>query len=335
MENSSHIRVKIIARGLPSSEGWGRQTPNDSGQWRNCQFLFDLTEQDYNWLVVIDDVSRKINSPPEKLACPPENTILVTTEPSSITRYGKGFCSQFHYVLTSQEPRALPHPNRIYSHTGNFWFNGKTYTELSKQTPPTKTETISTVCSSKRQAHTVHALRYDFTQWLKAKLPELEIYGHGVRYVEKKHEALDRYRFHLAIENHIAPHHWTEKLADPFLSYCVPIYSGCPNVTDYFPKESLIQIDINDFEGSLASIRKALNTTGEYERRLNAVKEARRLVMHEYNLLAMLDRIIKNTSRSSCASTSGDHRLYGRKQMRLRAPMDAINFVYWRIRSRS
>jgi hypothetical protein len=34
-----------------------------------------------------------------------------------------------------------------------------------------------------------------------------------VRYVERKNDALDPYRYHVVVENHRCPHHWTEKLA--------------------------------------------------------------------------------------------------------------------------
>ena len=51
---------------------------------------------------------------------------------------------------------------------------------------------------------------------------------------------------HIAVENHIAPHHWTEKLSDSFLGYCLPFYIGCPNAADYFPEQSFIGLDIED-----------------------------------------------------------------------------------------
>jgi hypothetical protein len=330
MTKWNKIRVKIIARGQPGS-AWANQSPNLSGAWGECQFLFDLNERNYDWLVVIDDVSRKVSSPPEVLACPPENTLFVTTEPSSITHYGEAFTNQFEHVLTSQEPDALPHRNRIYSHTGNFWFHGRTFDQLTSGQPLSKTQNLSTVCSSKRQGHTMHAMRYDFTQWLKKQIPELEIYGHGVRFIEQKTEALDAFRFHLAIENHIAPHHWTEKLADPFLSFCVPIYCGCPNATDYFPVESFIQIDIKNPAESLDTIQSVIHDTNEYTRRLDAVIEARRKVMYEHNLLAKLDRIIQKNHTSSDQSKN-TIKLYGRKQMRTKAPVEMISFVRWNIK---
>ncbi|MDD2598245.1 MAG: glycosyltransferase family 10 [Kiritimatiellae bacterium] len=330
MTNLKPIRVKIIANGR-NATAWARQTPQNAARWGGCQFLLNLNEREYDWLVVIDDISKKLKSPPEILPCPQRNTILVTSEPATITRYGKGFAAQFGTLLTSQEKKFLPHPNRIHSQTGNLWFHGKSYDELQAEPPIHKTALISTVCSSKKQAHTMHSLRYNFTQRLKTELPELEIYGHGVRYIEEKHEALSPYQFHLAIENHVAPHHWTEKLSDPLLAYCVPIYSGCPNAAEYFSPESFVQIDITDPECSVATIKRVLASAGEYERRLDAVKASRQKVLREYNLLAMLDQIISDSQPDPHAQPGGI--IYNRRQMRSRSFSDLATFLCWRLRN--
>ncbi len=330
MSDLKPTRVKIIANGK-NATAWARQTPGNSARWGNCQFLLNLNEREYDWLVVIDDIYKKIRNDPEVLSCPQKNTILVTSEPATITRYGKRFAAQFGTLLTSQEEKFLPHPNRIHSQTGNRWFHGKSYDELNAETSIHKTATISTVCSSKKQAHTMHSLRYNFTQRLKTELPELDIYGHGVRYVEKKHEALSAYQFHLAIENHVAPHHWTEKLSDPFLAHCVPIYSGCPNAVDYFSSESFIQIDITDPERSIAIIKSVLATEGEYERRLDAVKESRQKVLRKYNLLSMLDQIISKPKQEKSANRDGI--IYNRRHMRSRSLADLATFLCWRVRN--
>jgi len=330
MSSIAPIRVKLVTRGKSIAGGTNlaNQCPGTQSQWGNCRFNSAPFNREYDWLVVMDDLSPILPGQKEELACPRTNTILVTSEPSSISRYGKAFAAQFGYILTSQESWALPHPNTVRSPTGNVWYYGKSYDEICREEPAPKTGLISTVCSSKQQAHTMHAQRYDFTQRLKARLPELEIFGHGVRYIEKKAEALDPYKFHLAIENHIAPHHWTEKLADAFLGYTVPIYCGCPNVFDYFPAESVIPIDIHDFEGSLETIRRVLTTEGEYERRLEAVREARRRVIEKYNLPAMISRIIENATPP--LADAGKGAIYNRRIMRVRHPADLIRFASWR-----
>jgi hypothetical protein len=328
MEKS--IRVKLISRYSTTLEEscFIPQTINNSATWGKCSFIFNALEQNYDWLVVIDDISHIIPHRIELLQCPKENTILVTTEPSSITRYGRAFAKQFHYLITNQDAKILPHPNAIRSQTGNVWFYGKDYNEIMGVTHPTKTKKLSTVCSNKQQGHTMHKLRYAFTAMMEKEIPELERYGRGFKWIEKKAEALDDYEFHVAIENHIEDNVWTEKLADAFLGFTVPIYHGCPNVYDYFPKESLIQIDINDMPGSIQKIKNIIAKEGEYERRLDAVKEARRRVLEEYNLLAMISKIVEKAELTEMAT---HQKIYSRRIMRVRYLPDLLRLFNFRI----
>jgi hypothetical protein len=323
------ITVKFIDR---YSEGnvsrWTLQCPDEEPRWGRCRFIYDPYERNYDWLVVRNDIPKALPGIKEPLACPRQNTLFFTSEPSSITRYGEAFATQFGIVLTSQEEWALPHPNAIRSQTGNIWHYRKSYNELNATEPPVKTRLMSTVCSTKKMAYTMHAKRLAFTQRLSTELPEMDYFGRGVRYIETKADALDPYQFHLAIENHISPHHWTEKLADPLLGYSIPIYYGCTNVFDYFPEGSVIPIDIDDFDGSLNKIRRILSTEGEYERRLEALIEARRRVIEEYNLPAMLSRIIENAPPAQDDADGGF--IYGRRVMRARRPDEFLRFAGWR-----
>ena len=113
----------------------------------------------------------------------------------------------------------------------------------------------------------MHSHRVRFTQWMQTQLPQLDVFGHGVRYIEDKSDAIDPYRYHIAIENHICQHHWTEKLSDSFLGLSLPFYFGCPNIADYFPEESYIPIEIGKFSESLETIQRAIRDK-EYEKRL-------------------------------------------------------------------
>ena len=324
-------KVKLVRRSskVNQESGFKKQSPRNEGKWGSCSFTFNPLEKVYDWLVIIDDIPRVIPGRVEHVSCPKENTILVTTEPTSITRYGRAFAKQFHYLITNQDEGVLPHPNAIRSQTGNVWYYGKDYDSIISVTHPTKTKKISTVCSNKQQGHTIHRLRYEFTKIMEERIPELERFGRGFKWIETKAEALDDYEFHVAIENHYAPHVWTEKLADAFLGFTVPIYYGCPNVYEYFPKDSLIQIDIYDVEGSIAKIKDIIVTEGEYERRLPAVKEARRRVIEEYNLLAMINNIVENAKEER--SSVSDYKIYNRKIMRIRHLPDLIRFFYFKI----
>lgn len=328
MENM--VKVKFVNRGSKADEEtqFRRQLPNEKAIFENCIFTFNPLVEDYDWLVIIDDVPKILPNKIENLKCPIENTILVTTEPATISRYGRAFAKQFHYLITNQPEEILPHPNVLRGQTGNLWLYWKDFDATVSMLPPLKTKKISTVCSNKQQGHTMHRLRYEFTKLMQKEIKEIERFGFGYKWIETKAEVLDDYEFHVAIENHIGEHVWTEKLADAFLGYSIPIYCGCTNIYDYFPEESLIQIDIKDVRGSLEKIKKIINTPGEYERRLPYIIEARRRIIEEYNLFAMINNIVKNSKDSEFIPNK---KIYNRRIMRLYYIPDFFRYLFFRI----
>ncbi len=301
MAETAPIRIKFIGRAASERvpEVWLRQLPGGNPNYRGCTFLFDLDEPHYDWLIVYDDLppqpGERFSSRRLELACPRAHSMLITMEPSSIKLYGSAFLKQFGYILSSQEPEVVRHPGHIFKQAGLRWYYGLgrtkllTYDEMANNPPLEKTKNISTICSDKRQRHTLHNLRSDFTDALVQRIPEIEVFGHGVRDMDDKAEALRDFRYHIAIENHQSPHHWTEKLSDCFLACCLPFYFGAPNAGDYFPKDSFIPIDIRDVEGAAQIIRNAI-ANHEWEKRKDAILEARRLAMEDYSLFAQIAR---------------------------------------------
>ena len=314
--NNPNIKVKFMSRGLPrggSAAGFLRQFPGSFPQWGNCLFDFDVDCTDYDWLVVYHDLPRGEGLfTQEKLHCPRERTLLITGEPSSITVFGRDYLRQFGCILTFQEPWAIKHPNVIYNHPGLMWYYGNpfgegeyiTWDQMAAASPPKKTNTISTVCSERTGHGTLHSARVHFTRQLKSDIPELDIFGHGVKRMVDKAEALDPYMFHIAVENHVYAHHITEKLPDAFLGHALPFYHGAPNAADYFPKESFIPIDINNYEKTRDIIISHL-TNNEYTDRLPYIIKARHRVLEEENLFAILDRKIREQEGKITTETRG------------------------------
>ncbi|MEZ5844930.1 MAG: glycosyltransferase family 10 [Hyphomicrobiaceae bacterium] len=332
------IIVKVVVRGLPDADhpSLVRQLPADRTIGA-CRFLTDPAARGFDWLVVYDDLPRSKQLGGSlgyamPLDCPRAHTLLVTSEPSSVNVYGRAFISQFGHVLSSQEPWAIPHPRHIHEQCGLVWFYGigrshaMTLAELAAMEPPDKPYVIATVCSSKQQQHTLHNVRYAFTQALKTRIPELEIFGHGVRAMDDKAEAVAPYKYHVAIENHIAPHHFTEKLTDPFLGYALPFYAGAPNATDYFPPESFVAIDMFDVESAARAIRKAIDD-GLYEQRLPAIRAARRLVLERYGYFQMLARHIARLDDPTLDAKPGDTILSRRAARRARPLTGALDLA--------
>jgi hypothetical protein len=292
------IRVKFLSR-LSQSE-WPKYFPAEDFVWKSCRFIFDRDARDYDWLVVYDElppaIGRTQKTAEEVLACPVANTLLVTTEPSSIKAYGRHYTQQFGHVLTTQAEWALPHAQRHWQQAANHWFYGSNpAAPMAHQRllagPGPKTGMASMVGSNKANRHTQHAARFAFMQRVQVLMPELEVFGRGYRPLDNKADALDAYRYHICLENHVATHHWTEKLSDAFLGRCLPFYAGAPNASVYFPEGSFVPIDIKNPEAAVALLRQAM-AEGWYEQRLPLIEEARRRVLEEYHLFAVIEGIV-------------------------------------------
>ena len=338
-------RVKFISRQDPRE--WQRYFPAEDGCWANCEFVFDRDARDYDWLVVYDDVppstGQTRSSALENLACRRENTLLVTTEPSSIKAYGRGFAAQFGQVLTSQPAWALSHPSRHYRQAANHWFFGSGKGHWTSRAdfvvgpqPADKTQLISVVYSPKRQWHTLHAQRFNFIEAMRRLLPEMVVFGRGARPMDDKAEALAPFRYHLAVENHIGPHHITEKLTDAFLGRCLPFYSGAPNAAEYFPSDSFIPIDIRQPEQVAELVRKAIQDD-EWIKRLPAIEEARRRVLEEQHIFAVVCGIISGSASQEAGQPEDNglvlSRHAWRKRHKIGAAMHMLEKLYVRGRS--
>lgn len=337
-------RVKFLSR--QPVEEWHRYFPDGSFTWKGCTFSFDREARDYDWLVVYDELppsaGQSQKQANERLACPRANTLLITTEPASIKCYGWHYTSQFGHVLTTQPAWALPHLQRHFQQAANHWFYGNDPSrrmthERVVAGPGPKTRMASMVGSSKAQRHTLHYRRFAFMQRVQQLMPELDVYGRGFIPLPDKSDALDDYRYHLCVENHIGPHHWTEKLSDAFLGRCLPFYAGAPDAGDDFPEGSFVCINMNDPEGAVALLRQAI-AEGWYEQRLPLIEEARRRILEEYHLFAVIERIVREAGAAAVAqgaSAAGGHVL-SRHALR-RAPAVAVfhglEKAYVRIRS--
>lgn len=319
-----------------------RQFPGCKPAWGRCEFTFDPDATNYDWLVCYDDLApvrdERFSTRIEPLNCPPQHTMLITMEPSSIKIYGRDFLSQFGVVLTSQEPWAINSENTVYSQPALRWYYGvgshslRGWDQMWNYPPEEKTEDLSTVCSSKQQSSTLHACRFNFIQRMRELVPEMRVFGYGVEPINDKADAIDSFRYHLVVENHLAQHHWTEKLADAFLGLSLPLYVGCPNAADYFPPDSFIPLNISDLTGSAARIRQAI-ANNEFEKRLPAIREARRRVLECYNLFAVIANLIEQR-HSTNAQRVPDALLLSRHAMRHHSIGTMIRYAIEKYRHR-
>ena len=279
-----------------------RQTPGSNGVWGNCKFIVNQDIKDCDWWVVYDGLLRN-----EKVQCPPGNTILITGEPPGVRKYDKKFLNQFATIVTCH--RDIKHPNVIYTQQGMPWHVGrrvnadstvsysKDYDELQTIDVSKKDRLISIISSNKTFTKG-HRERLIFVKRLSEHFGSmLDVFGHGLCDVEDKWDIISGYKYHIVIENSACPDYWTEKLSDAFLGGSYPLYYGCPNISDYFPGEALTSIDIGDFEGAVVIIEKAIENL-QYEKSIEDIYWARKLVLDRYNLFAVLSNMCEVKGRS-------------------------------------
>jgi len=334
---NNQLKVKVLSK--VREKEWLRYFPGGTSKWSNCQFVFSQDARQYDWLVVYDDLppqdKERFSLNEEYLSCPIHNTLLVTTEPLIIKVYGNAYTSQFGHVLTSQEEWTLPHPKRIFSQPALHWYYGVSskgflaWDEMHADRP-TKDKSIATVCATKQHKIARHRQREFITSELKAAIPGIDIYGRGVRHMDDKADAIRDYFYHVAIENFIGKHHWTEKLPDSFLGLTLPFYDGCPNMAHYFPEESFIPIDIFKPDEAIELIKKTIHDN-EYTLRFDSIIEARRRVLEEYNFFAVVSALIEERHQPGKAANIP---LLSRRAVTRASPVNAINQLVAKLRIR-
>lgn len=297
-------------------------------------FTGDTSCRDYDWLVVYDEFPRRAEFSEIRhgrflLSCPRERTILVTGEPTSVKFYNSVYTRQFGHLLTNRPYEAEKHPHYHFGRGYYLWYVGRDYPHIRSFVAPEKTKTISAVYSTKNMRHTLHHARNVLLDYLMENVTGLDRFGKGVRPISFKYEALDTYKYHIAVENHIGPGHWSEKIADPILCECLPFYAGDPTLGDVIPEDAFIPIPIDDPPRASHIINSAIESN-EYEKRLPAIRKARELLMQKYNFRNQVIELIE-AEKSFCSipfDASKKEFLVTRKHTRLTIKGAASDFFH-------
>ena len=192
------------------------------------------------------------------------------------------------------------------------WWVGKSFDELEALQPPKKTKPLSAIASTKVDIPG-HRARHDFIERAIAAIPELEVYGHGRdRQLDDKWEGLGPYRYSLAIENTSKPDYWSEKIADCFVSYTVPLYFGATNIDQYFPEGSYIWLPIDRPEEAIDIIAETL-ANDDWQARLDALRDARHRILHRYSFYAQISSRVRAESDAIRAARRTERLVHGRR----------------------
>lgn len=275
-----------------------RQTSGGDGVWGNIRFTQEPVDE-CDALLVLNELREDLT-----VRCPPENVWAIFQEPyyNRFLPWMKEGHSQFSRIYTHHPPNG----NLRYrtSHPLVPWHVNKTYSQLisAEISSKEKSDRIVWVTSSSQELPG-HLRRYAFYRFLMSLgWQDLDVWGRGIRPIEDKWDVLAHSRYAIAVENQFGSNYWTEKIADCWLAGSLPFYYGCSNLEKYFPSDSFVRIDLDDFSGSARIIRRIVDS-GEYENRLPAIREARDLVLNRYQFFPFMANELSGRCKSSPAVT--------------------------------
>lgn len=259
-----------------------KQTPNCSGVWKEIEGVEEPRDADF--FVVLEGLAPRDSVDLDR-------TVFLKREPDYISN-----------MKSMPFRHSLDWSGR---HCGVVWWLSMSYDELKKLPYPEKTNKASCVVSSKHR-HRKEFIRSLFGRKFlsgQRNAPSMDLYGrgHSRLFLGKNYKGpiggasscklsgLLPYEYSMVLENSQQVNYWTEKLADAFLSWCVPIYWGCPNLSDYFSDESFRVIDLN---ASAAEIDQILE--GEIDSStIEHLSLARNKILDEYNIWEVVRREIE------------------------------------------
>lgn len=257
-------------------------TPLHNGIWKNLKAVDNLKYADY--IIIMDGYHPEY----QNIIMQHPNKIFFQREPSEI------------------KPITFPLDTTIFAGTyeNNFhiatWMLKIPFQKIKTLPPPRNWKKLSAIISGKRRT-LAQNLRLDVLARTCKSIPEIEVYGHDLNQLNIKDcykgalnyndfckfKGLYGYSYSLAFENSQHLNYFTEKIIDCFLCWTKPLYWGCPNIDHYFPKDSYSIIDIESpdaIKQIIYEISKPVN--------MNAIREARELVLEKYSLWPSIRRII-------------------------------------------
>lgn len=289
-------KIVKISTPFPHTQ-FTRQSPLNNGIWGEYLFVENQPVDECDYWAVYEGVSKE-----EQCKCDPENIYFISGEPPEHKTYSTAYLKQFSCVITCH---TVKHGNVISSQQALPWHVGYNhvtrdfnlgYDDLVDDLHVPKLNKISVITSAQTRL-TGHRERLQIIDILKDEFgDQIDLFGRGVNPVDDKWDALAPYKYHLAFENSQVDHYWTEKLVDPFLAECFPIYWGAPNISSYFSDKSMLDIGDYTVDQIVSCLHRMLDDSQHYDNSVAYIRASKQRVLNEYNLLPFLIDIFDKKS---------------------------------------
>lgn len=172
----------------------------------------------------------------------------------------------FKYIFVQDSSLLKYHPKIKWAPASFIWIDDPGIYPKNK---------LVSMISSKKRMCEEHSRRLEMVDKMSAT-GMVDIYGQGIRYIEKKEQALCDYMFSIAMENATYAGNFTEKIMDCFATGTIPIYSGDPTIDRFFNPEGIIKLT-DEFHPS--QLNEEL-----YYKKMDAINENLEIVKQFYSI---------------------------------------------------
>lgn len=268
-------------------EDYKYQTPLNDGVWEDLIGTSNLEEAD---IIVIQDnttiKSQLENYPKEKLIYFSREAL----DDYSIKKYPNDKFTHFSYWNNT----GYLFTRWIYRRQG-YGGTTKDFSQLKSESIAPKTKKLCSILSDKEMCDG-HRLRKEFTKKFLEKY-NFDLYGEVKFHNSKlqnndKFSTLKDYKYCLGFDNQdTIDNFFGTQFTDSILAECCPIFWCGTDLSKHFPEDSFIQIDIKK-EGEIERVIELLEND-DFEKRIPAIKEAKRLLLEKYNVWPTIKSIVK------------------------------------------
>ena len=165
--------------------------------------------------------------------------------------------------------------------------------------PEKKTDKIISILS-KKNFDDGHIKRIEFIQRLEERgFYGVDVYGAEnyhkyTNYVGKTENKIEiaQYKYCFSCENNWEKNYATEKIWEPILCECLCFYWGCPNLEEHIDGGAFVRLDLDNFEGAFAIVKRAIEEDW-WSARIDIIRREKRKIMEEMGFFPNLKKVLE------------------------------------------
>lgn len=252
--------------------------------------IYITPEDDYTHAILINTTMPKL------IDIPKENVVGFAHEHTRCLQFTPEFLEYAQKYIGKYfvgDKYALP-SNFIEKYSYVYYMRPLSYV-------PEKNKIMSIIVSKNMSSPGTHYQHILCQQIIAYNLP-IDIYGHGSNMYEYGNysnarlkgmftdiEPYESYDFHICMDDYISNQYFSDRIINALLCGATPIYFGCSNINDYFPRIPIQLTGKVDIDISM--LRIILGNPTKYKKNIN-IDEVKRKV----NLLENLDDVFSKTT---------------------------------------